>query len=237
MKEEKAAIIEKIQKIILKGKDQEGTPEGKAFLQAAARLMAKYRIEESEVDLDQADFVMDEVCIHQDGEDFPQWGSFLISSLCWAFDTKGVSETFLRVENPYKKFNIIGTYSDVETVIYFADILIAHIEEAGWKTWPKSRNWRKRNQLGNIAAEVIYQRLHEIKKNMDITIHEEEGCRAMVVSKEKAVEEVTVNTFPNARLPKAVNRDIPKDQTTIKAGIEAGKSAPLNFGIEEATAA
>lgn len=229
MKEEKQKIIDKIQKMLLKAKDQEDTPEGNTAKNMACRLMAKYRIKESEIDLDTDSFVKTDFTFMKDIQKVPQWVDQIVAMFCNTFDCRNIYRQYTD-RNVYE---IIGTFSDVETVYYFVEVVCHHIQEEALEMWPAERNWRKRNQLGNVAAEVIWNRLWELKTEMDKTIHEDENCTALVIRKTEEIRDAIQELYPNLKKGKSKKLDMPDDSATLKAGMEAGESAPLNFAIEE----
>lgn len=233
MDEKKAAIIAKIEKIMTQAADREGTPEGDTFRKKAALMMAKYRIEESEIDLEFSNLIKDNLEFFADGEDIPQWIGDVISAFSWCFDTKSIYRSYTWETPKKREYDIIGTFSDVETVIYFCEIVTNHVENAGWKAWPKPESHIKRNQLGNVAARVIWDRIYSLKKDMDVTMHEDEHCTALVVSKKEMVDEGVKEAYPNLVAADSKKTDMPNDKKTILAGTLAGNTAPLNFGIEE----
>lgn len=233
MKPEKKAIIEKIAKILIQARDQEGTPEGDTFKRHAGILMAKYRIQETEVDLETSSFILDKFKFLNDGPDIPQWVGQIVGIFCNTFDCKAVRRnTHKGFEITGKEYDIIGTFSDVETSMYFIEVVCHHIEKECWVTWPKSRNHGKREELGNTAMLVIQERAKELKTQMDQTIHESEGCSALVVQKGKEISEAMKELFPNLSYSRGKSLKLPSDAKTRDAGRRAGKTAPLNFAIE-----
>ncbi len=230
MQEDKQKIIDKIGKILIQAADQEGTPEGDTFKRHAAMLMAKYRIHETEVDLETDNFIMDTFEFYKDGTKRPQWVSSVVSVFCKTFDCKVLFRKFPE----YTEWEVIGTFSDVETTLYFIDVVTAHIEQKAWEAFPQKTYSGKRNQFGNVAAGVIWERAWELKNQMDTTIHEDEGCTALVVQKEKEIQEAMDEMYPNLTSSRAKKKDMPSDKKTWDAGTAAGKSAPLNFAIAAA---
>jgi hypothetical protein len=229
MDEKKQAIIDKIGKILIQAADQEGTPEGDTFKRHAAMLMAKYRIKETEVDLNTEDhLIADTFDFYKDGSKRPQWVGNIVSTFCHTFDTKVLYRNYWE----FTQWEIIGTFSDVETTLYFVDVVTAHIEQEAWKCFPQKSYSGKRQQFGNVAARVIWERAWELKSQMDETIHADDGCTALVVVKEKEIQEAMAEMYPNLTASKAKKTDLPDDKKTWDAGTAAGKSAPLNFAIE-----
>ena len=229
MKEEKKRIIEKIQKILLLAKDQEGTPEGDTAKRQAALLMAKYRIEETEVDLETDNFILDTFEYPRDGKDVPQWVGRMVGVFCWCFDTEAVGR---RTYEGYE-WEIIGTFSDVETTLYFIEVASHHIKKAAWEAWPSKRTWRKRQQLGNEAVDVLWDRVWELKDQMDKTINEDANCSALVVRKKDEIRAAVEEMYPNLRKARSRKIDRATDEKTRRAGRKAGETCPLNLGIEE----
>ena len=107
MDERKQKIIDKIQKILIKANDQEGTPEGDIFKRKAAIMMAKYRINETEIDLNGDDtFILDTFEFFNDGKQRPQWPGQVVNMFCYAFDCK----TVYRKKLDSTEWEIIGTF-------------------------------------------------------------------------------------------------------------------------------
>lgn len=228
MNEEKQRIIDKISKILIQAKDQAGTPEGDTFKSNAARLMAKYRIQETEVDLETDSFCLDTFEFENDGSRNPQWVGRIVSIFAHTFDCQTVS----RKTYSGKEWEFIGTFSDVETALYFTEIVCHHIEKEVWKTWSQETYSGKREQTGNVASDVIWYRAYELKDQMDTTIHEDENCSALVVQKTKEVEDALAELYPKIKTARAKKIKRPMDIVSIEAGKRAGETAPLNFAIE-----
>ena len=233
MDEKKQAIIAKIEKIMIQANDQEGTPEGNSFRQKAALMMAKHRIIESELDLemDGGNLIKDQFSFLADGEKIPQWVGNVMQVFSRIFDVKAIRRNFTWESPNRREWDYIGTFSDVETAMYFASVCVNHVDKAGWKKFPAPRNWRKRNQLGNVAARIIVSRAYDLKKDMDVTMHENEVCRNLVVCKADMINEAVAEEYPNLSA-KVSRADMPSDKSTIEAGKVAGESAPMNFGIK-----
>lgn len=229
MKEDKKKIIEKISKILIQAKDQEGTPEGDTFKKHAALLMAKYRIQETEVDLSTDNFILDTFTFYMDGSKHPQWVPSIVSTFAHTFDCKVV----VRTKYDCKEWELIGTFSDVETALYFIEVVCGHIEREAYKMFPQKTFSGKRQQFGNVAASVIWDRAWELKNQMDETIHADSDCTALVIVKEKEIQSALDELYPNLPEGKSVKKDLPFDKKTWDAGRKAGESAPLNFAIEE----
>ena len=228
VKEEKKKIIEKIQKIMIQAKDQEGTPEGNTFKRHAALLMAKYRIQETEIDLETDNFILDTFKFYKDGSKHPQWVGSIVSTFAHTFDCKVI----FRERYEYKEWELIGTFSDVETSLYFIEVVCGHIERECYANFPQKTYSGKRQQLGNVASAVIWERAWELKNQMDETIHADANCTALVVVKEKEIQEAVEEMYPNLKKGRSKKKDMPTDRKTWEAGRKAGESAPLNFAVE-----
>ena len=227
MKEEKEKIIEKIQKILIQAKDQADTPEGKTFKRHAALLMAKYRIEETEIDLETDNFILDTFEFYNDRKIQPQWVGTITSIFARTFDCQNI----FRRCGDYVEYEFIGTFSDVETCLYFTEVVCNHIEKECFETFPQKTYSKKRNQLGNVAAEVIWNRAWELKNDMDTSIHEDEKCTALVVQKKEEIQDAVDELYPNLKSSRYKKKDMPSDQKTLAKGRAVGESAPLNFAI------
>ncbi len=227
MKDEKQKIINKIQKILIQAKDQEDTPEGKTFKRHAAMLMAKYRIQETELDLETDNFIADVYEFLNDRKKQPQWVPEIVSTFAYTFDCKMV----YRRKWDSVEYELIGTFSDIETALYFIEVVCNHIEAETFETFPQKTYWKKRNQLGNVAAQVIWNRAWELKSQMDSSIHEDESCTALVIMKKEEIQDAVDELYPNLKVGRKKKTDLPTDQRTWDRGRAAGESAPLNFAI------
>ena len=234
MKKEKKAIISKIEKILTQAESVKGTPEGNTFKKHAALLIAKYRIEESELDMEQGNLVKDTLEFFEDGGSIPQWVATIANTFAYCFDVKAIYCDYDWMSPVKREWEFIGTFSDVETTLYFSEVVIHHIEKAGWEAFPKKEDHKKRDQLGNVAAQIIWDRAWELKANMNVTMHADSNCTALVVSKKEMIDEAVKKEYPNLVTKSSSGKDMPSDAATINAGIDAGKSAPMNFAITDA---
>jgi len=227
MNEKKQAIIEKIQKILIQAKDQENTPEGNTFKKHAALLMAKYRIKETEIDLETDNFILDKFEFQNDRKIQPQWVGRVVYTFSNLFDC----ETVMRKKWDSKEYEFIGTFSDVETAMYFTEVVCNHIEAECYKEFPQKTYAKKREALGNVAASVIWDRAWELKKEMDTSIHEDKNCTALVIQKADEIKEAVADLYPNLRIARRRKTNLPSDQQTWDKGTAVGNSAPMNFAI------
>lgn len=229
MKEEKQRIINKIQKILIQAKDQADTPEGKTFKRHAALLMAKYRIAETELDLETDNFISDVYEFLNDGKIQPQWVQNIVSTFAYTFDCKSI----FRRKWDSVEYELIGTFSDVESAMYFIEVVCNHIEGECFKEFPQKTFSKRRQQLGNVAAGVIWDRAWELKSEMDTSIHEDENCTALVIMKKEEINDAVAELYPNLTVSRGKKTDLPSDQKTWDKGRAVGKSAPMNFAITD----
>lgn len=119
--------------------------------------------------------------------------------------------------------------------MYFIDIVHQHVEDACWETWPQKRYRGKREQVGNVAIEVIHRRLFDLKRSMKEEVNKEEESKALVVRKMDAVNETVAAMYPTLIHSKAkkINRPGVDDLKSHLAGVKAGETAPLNHAITE----
>lgn len=231
MEDKKTKIIGIIQKLLIHANDQEGTPEGDAFKSKAARMMSKYRIEEADIDLEDDNFIYDTFDFFIDGDLHPQWVGSLVWMFCNTFDCKSV----VRKDHTRgcRTWEVIGTFHDVETVLYFIDVVSRHIEKETRKKCPRKDQSKKRNQMGNIAVSIIWQRLHELKKQMESIVEDDPNAKALIIRKMDEVEEAFNELYPGIQPSKEEKFDMPKEPDLIKAGINTGETAPLHFALED----
>jgi hypothetical protein len=235
MEENKQKILDRIAKLLTLAADQYGKPEGDTAKKLASSLMAKYRIAESEVDLS----TKSSSDIVEDGEGWiglcdqggkRQWVADLGRYLAKTFDCR----MYININQGTVHF--IGTIGDVETCLYFMDIVFGHIERKARLEIPSANGWKKRNIFGQAAMSIIRVRLEEMERGMrqEMTEHYSGGTSLMVVKNQlvnKTYDEIAKEMgFTNSKR-RDVKMGNPTDHRIIIAGMEAGKSAPLNIAI------
>lgn len=231
MKAEKQTIIDKIQKLIRLGNDQAETPEGKSAMRMAGLMMAKHRITEMELDLETDAFNLDQFEVPFDGTDVPQWVPTLCGCFADTFDCKIIMRR--REAHQDRQFDVIGTMSDVETAMYFIEVVLHHIMAECWKTWPQPSYRGKREQVGNVAVNVIWQRASELKAEMVREFEEEDSSMALVVKRDDELQEAVAEMFPHLKKASQKKQNLPSDAKSLIAGSRAGETAPMNFAVED----
>ena len=231
MDEKKQEMMERIGKLLLLAADQDGKPEGENARAMASKLMAKYRIAESEVDLKAGN------SIYEDKEGWEgltdefgkvrQWVSDLGSCLAKTFDCS------IWRSPSTGTLHFIGTSSDIETVLYFMDVLYNHIEGSAWEVVPQESYGNKRNIFGQSAVMIIRDRLNKMYAQMAAETAYQ-GGNALVVVKNELVAKTASDIFKERGFVTSRNKHVKstmRDASIIAAGIAAGKSAPLNKAI------
>lgn len=233
MEDKKQDILNRIGKLLLLSKDQAETPEGQSAKAMASKLMAKYRIAESEIDLSSrsiSDIFEDEegwegLC-DQGGK--RQWVSSLASEIGYCFDCK------LWINPQNNTIHFIGTEGDLETVLYFMDSVYGHIEREARKLLPRADHWKKRNVFGQAAVYEIGLRLRQMKRDMDGEMRKPEysGGYDLMIIKSDLVKSTSEAIFKERGFGNAKTNFVQStDNKVINAGRKAGKSAPLNLAI------
>jgi len=231
MDEKKQAILDRIAKALTLAKDQAGMPEGKAAQEMASKLMAKYRIAESEIDLStksSSDIFEDEegwegLC---DEGGKRQWVSSLGGSIARAFDCS------MWINPSNNTLHFIGTASDLETVLYFMDSVYGHIEREARKMMPRPELWKKRNVFGQAAEYEVSLRLMDMKRQMDDETKVYSGGYDLMIVKNDLVQKTAKDIFRERGFGKSTSNFVKSnDSKIINAGRAAGKSAPLNLAI------
>lgn len=231
MDEKKQEVMEKIAKLLTLAEDQSGKPEGESARAFASKLMAKYRIAESEIDLGQ-----DGNGIFHDEDGWEglndqggkrQWVADLAWYLADTFDCRNYISTYRGT------VHFIGTEGDIETVLYFMDIVFGHIEKEARKICPKPEQYRKRNVFGQAAVLVIRDRLAELKATMKKEVAEYSGGYELMVVKGDLVNKTAEDYFGKQGMKNARNTSVnSQDRRLILAGMTAGRTAPLNRALE-----
>lgn len=230
LEERRQELIAKVEKCLKLASDQEGTPEGDVAKRQAALLMTKYRIEESELDFGEHNFVYDVFEFHWDGAVPSVWDNRLVQVFANLFDCRMVYRD-LKYRG-ISEYEIFGSSSDVETVMYFCEVCSHWINTKIWEKHPQDKYKQKRRAMGNIAVDVLWERTWELKQQMEENLQENEACRDLVVKKTDQIDK-EINEMYSKLRKKSMKVDRDCDLDTAQAGIEAGKSCPLNFAIEE----
>jgi hypothetical protein len=196
MEDKKAEILGRIAKLLTLSKDQADKPEGQSAKAMASKLMAKHRIAESEIDLSSksaSDIFEDEdgwegLC---DEGGKRQWVSSLAHELARTFDC-----TFW-INPANDTIHFLGTVGDIETVLYFMDVVFGHIEREARKALPRPDQWKKRNVFGQAAEYEVSVRLEQMRKDMEKEMDKPEysGGSSLMVTKKDLVKNTTDSIF------------------------------------------
>jgi len=235
MNSEKQAILDKLAKLMTLSMDQAGKPEGISARNMAAKLMAKWSIAESEIDLE-AGKGTGSGTIFEDEDGWEglcdqggkrQWISSLAGSIAMTFGARYYIDTYGE-----GTIHFLATAGDLETCLYFMDVVYSHVERAARKQCPKAQDYRKRNVFGQAAWEEIHQRLMEMKREMDSAIGEYHGGSALMIVKSDLVQKTVDQLFKEREMGSSKNNWVSStNQGLIGAGRKAGKSAPLNRAV------
>jgi hypothetical protein len=235
MDEAKEKILDQLAKIMTLAKDQAGTPEGESALRMSTKLMAKWNIAESEIDLEKGKGTASGTIFEdEDGWDGlcdeggkRQWVSSLA---CAIADTFGCR---LYLSTARGTIHFLGTAGDLETCLYFMDIVYSHIEIQARRHIQKASDWRKRNVFGQEAFWEVNARLRTMKHEMDNAYKEFSGGTELMVVKNDLVQKSVDQLFKERGMGKAQNNWVKsRDSSIMAAGREAGRTAPLNRAIQ-----
>jgi len=226
--------LEIIAKLICLSKDQAGKPEGILAAKMAAKKMAKIGVTEAEIDLARADGTG----ILEDAEGWEglcdqggkrQWVADLA---CAIGDTFGCKMYFR--EWGGGTIHFVGTLGDLETSIYFMDVIFSHIERAARKQCPKPTQWKLRNLFGQEATMEVAYRLHSMKAEMEKEIKESyKGGTELMVVKGDLVRKTFSELGRERGFTSARSSRVNLQNSSIQAaGRAAGKSAPIHRAIK-----
>lgn len=234
MSEDKQKVLDKLAKLMTLGKAEAHNPEGQAALRMAAKLMARHQIEESEIDLREGK--VSGTTIFEDEEGWEglcdqggkrQWVAWLAVSIADTFNAKIYTSTYQGT------VHFLATASDLETCLYFMDVIFSHVEKEARKACPKPGQWKDRNVFGQAAWSEIDQRLREMKKEMDEAVKEYSGGYDLMVLKDNVVSEAVEDIFKSRGYIKAKNTAVNSSNEKLKnLGRIAGKNCPLNRAIK-----
>lgn len=226
----KQQMMDKVAYCLNLSRDQEGTPEGDAAMSMAAKLMAKYRIAETELDFgnkNKSDIFENELDGLCDKGGRRQWVLDLGSHLCMSFNCKCYFSEYKGT------ITFVGTEADLITVEYMFETILNHINRGAREMWPKDVNWRKRNIFGTAAVQVVSDRLWKIRQEMEkATKAAYSGGTDLVVVKDGKVKEEFENITASFKKAKRKKVDF-SDRKTWAAGRLSGESASLNQQIED----
>lgn len=231
MDEKKQAILDRIGKLLLLAKDQSDKPEGMSAQEMASKLMAKYRIAESEIDLSSKsiDDVFEDEAGWQGLNDQGgkrQWVCHLASYISDCFDCKH----WINPRN--NTIHFIGTCSDIETVLYFMDSVYGHIEREARKMMPVADMWKKRNIFGQAAVYEVGIRLQKMKQDMKKETETYKGGYDLMIVKSDVVAKKYDEIYKERGFVNVKSSFVQSTNSkVINAGREAGKRAPLNLAI------
>lgn len=234
MDQEKERILEKLAKLLTLSNDQAGKPEGIAARAMAIKLMAKHSIEETEINLEDGKGVNAQT-IFEDEDGWEglcdrggkrQW----VANLAWSIANTFNARTYTSTRQGTIHF--LATAGDLETCLYFMDVVYSHIEKAARKQCPKPEDWKKRNVFGQAAWQEVDMRLADLKREMKAAFSEYTGGTELVIVKDALVQKTVDELFRERGYGKSKDTSVRGgDAGTIAAGRIAGKTAPLHRAI------
>ena len=234
MEDNKQAIMDKIAKLLTLSADQSGKPEGETARLMASKLMAKYRIAESEIDLSTksgSDIFNDEDGWSgmNDEHGMRQWVADLGSNLAKTFDCR------MWMSSHHGTIHFVGTAGDIETCLYFMDVVYGHIEREARRKLPLASQRQKRNIFGQAAIWEVSARLLHMEIDMRSEMKKVySGGSDLMIIKNDLVEKTYSQIQEEFGLKLVKRKDLKVSENhrdIILAGQRAGKTAPLNKAI------
>ncbi len=227
--EREEEIMKKVALALTLAEGTKGTPEGDNAMAHAVRLMAKYRIQETELDFgnkNSSEVFEDELDGLNDKGGYRQWVIDLGSELARTFNCKMYMSSWKGT------ITFLGTEKDLITVTFFFENVLNYINRGARDMWPATRNWRKRNEYGTSAMHVISGRLLAIREAMQESIRKAYvgGTDLMVVK--DALVDAEYNKIQFGKPLKRKDVDL-NDRKTWMAGRLRGETAALNLGIND----
>lgn len=236
MDEAKEKILDKLAKLMTLGKDQANKPEGIAAMAMAAKLMAKHQIQETEVDLEKGKGT-NGTTIFEDEDGWEglndqggkrQWVASLASAIAGTFGGR------VWISPGRGTIHFLATASDLETCLYFMDVVFGHIEREARKECPKPAQWRDRNVFGQAAYDEVSIRLWEMKKAMEKATATYTGGSELMVVKNDLVSKTVDQLFAERGFGQSYSNWVKSSNSKlIQKGRIAGKNAPLNRAVEQ----
>jgi hypothetical protein len=227
----KKELISRVGKLLALANDDGATAAEKtSAAHHAAKLMYKYGIEDSEVELKEENGpVMAEEEILQTGVDGKRqrWVAELAYIIADTFDCKVMNTRRRRsidgVNGLYWFLHFVGLKADVEVTTYFYKFLSRTVRR---KTEAHPHRGRRDFAFGMIAK--LEERLKEAFK-FRFQFAEEAGTTDLIVIKDALVKEKIKDLFPKAKNDTRVELG---NRAAYFAGIEAGKKVNLSRPIE-----
>lgn len=223
MDEEKLAAMQKIMKLLELGKEGNGayTPEQEAANTMAAKLMAKYAIDFTELRASNSKgHVFEKMVIDPLDVVYCDWEACLANSIAKAFDVRMVNS-----KHPVWTINFMGVKSDLEIVIFF----YRHLRRTvGRKSEIEFKRKADQETYAYGMVRTISQRLQDLYKKREEVM--ESDCRAMVLVKTDGLEKFVKDMFPSLTTSKA--RTLKGSSEAYSRGLADGQKVGLNRPIQ-----
>ena len=194
MNAEKQSMIDKVMKLLELGKTENGgySPEQQAANEMAAKLMAKYALDFSDLRGSKKGFTFDRQQVDPLDEIYSGWESALASCIARAFDSSVIINKGRRGDPWYLTF--MGTKTDLEISIFFYRHLRRTI---GRKAEIGFRLKRDRETYAYGMVDTISERLQDLYQRRN-AVMDDDSC-ALVVVKNDGLSKYVKDQFPNLR--------------------------------------
>ncbi len=220
----KAAAMEKILKLLELGKEDNGafTAEQQAANEMAAKLMAKYTIDFSELRAagKKGNNVFENHKVDPLDVVYCDWEAVLANCIAKTFDCKLVSSKY-----PVWHLNFMGTKSDLEITIFFYRHLRRTVCRKAELEYPRNKANQETYAFGMVRT--ISERLGELYKKREEFIPSD--CRDLVIVKKDQLDGYVKSQFPSLRTSRA--RKLKGSSEAYSRGALDGKSVGLNRPI------
>lgn len=220
----KQSAMDKILKLLELGKDGNGayTPEQQAANEMAAKLMAKYAIDFSELRAagKKGHNVFENQKIDPMDVIYCAWEAALANCIARTFDCKVVN-----TKHPVWYLNFLGTKSDLEITIFFYRHLRRTICRKAELAYPRGKANQDTYAYGMVTT--IAKRLEELYKKREEFIPSE--CRDLVIVKGNELQDFMKSQFPS--LVKGRQQKLRGSSEAYSRGAVDGKSVGLNRPI------
>lgn len=220
MDAEKQSMIDKVMKLLELGKEESGgfSPEQKTANEMAARLMAKYALDLSDLRGAKKGFSFARQKVDPLDEVYCAWEGSLAHCIANAFD---VSVIITKPRYSAWFLSFLGTKTDIEISVFF----YRHLRRTvGRKAEIGFRLKRDRTTYAFGMVDTIDKRLQDLYKRRNEVM--DENSSALMVVKVDGLDKYVKDQFPNLR--KSQSNKLTGSMESYRKGLADGRKVSLN---------
>jgi hypothetical protein len=219
-------IIDKINKLLALGQSP-NEHEAKLAIANAQKLLTKHNLSMKDILVKEDGIDIMEKNVSLDSTRVATWKSALLNALCFSNYCKLLISTGYKRE---KSFKIVGTEVNVETVLMMYDYLYDVVERVTKKSGTKGITEKNSFRLGMVNG--IYEKLKEIKQEMEYNGVDEECTALMVVNFEKENKKAIDKYLDSYKIRKSSSNNSNINANAFSKGHAEGRKVNLNKQIK-----